>query len=1134
MNQAEIDLRKQLVLNAPGGDLNYSVVAGAGAGKSTMLSKRISQQIKNGEALESFVIITYTNVAANELRDKIAQELTEMLLDTTLSGIEKENITSALEKIELIQVSTIHSFLLQILREYAFESNLSLDAYKLEDDEDEERKEAFFKKWFETHYKEINKFRGDWDIKQQSDGKIINRLNAIMKNMFFDMSSLREDIVVDTKDHSAQLEQMAKDYVEKYLTIFIAFCTEVRAKWPNTKKGTPVLGVDDVHTMLNNVDAVQNNIKLGQPSFNDALLLSDAIEAFNKRVADIKRGKTFYGRGADDSGLVGLYPTLPSDEFEWNFGMKYEKFWLYSDKAAKLADYVIGMRDAYQKEIDSQAIELSDDDILYRAEKLLNSHPEILKKLRTQYTKIYVDEFQDTTACQARIVRLLAGKDGSGLSPFDPKENNIVLVGDPKQSIYRFTGAEKAVYDEVNGQIDTLPNTIAQKVNLDANFRSNTDIVNWVNDKFNTLIHSYNAMNSDWNVQEKNALHGVYTYEFTDPDGTGKYNENADFESVVNIIKELVSSDKYFIEEFNRKENTYSLRRIKYSDFMVITRTGTCLGEFLSCFNRAGIPVNLNGKVKFEDDIIAKNFIGILSYFANHKNAHKAYAAAQIVSGINGAKDDDAYIEDAKNQLSDLRHQFIKEKLDTPSIVKRILENEKLYLPQKSYSVEEVKEYKSHLYQMIEACLSKNDGDLRQFAELMKKYVEKDLKKSIPLQSDEDAVSLLNVHKAKGLTGNIVIIANRKNSTEARYDGFKSLGKYYPAASYKPGQKSLPVIFPSFGFDEALLKQARDEELAENTRLEYVAATRAAHALIIMPQFGNEKHPWFSSEIFDINNLPDIGAWIEDRKKDTGTYPISVLSKTGAAFENLANLRENLDKADMAKISSSVVDNINPSRLEPVGLTGYKPEDAGYVEEDDRPKGNIFGNVMHRTYELIVSRFLDIKDFDEAGREAHIKRIINQAISEQYEELHIEDNPDEFLAYLTQKMKEYYSKIILPIMESACEVYPEYSFSFYVPKEDVVDFKAKFNPYLRRLSPSREIQTDNIWINGTTDLVVKMQDGKIKVYDYKSDKRHGKPVADFEKSLMSKYEGQLSLYQYAIGKAFGVKDVDVEIIHLYK
>ena len=100
--------------------------------------------------------------------------------------------------------------------------------------------------------------------------------------------------------------------------------------------------------------------------------------------------------------------------------------------------------------------------------------------------------------------------------------------------------------------------------------------------------------------------------------------------------------------------------------------------------------------------------------------------------------------------------------------------------------------------------------------------------------------------------------------------------------------------------------------------------------------------------------------------------------------------------------------------------------------------------------------------------------------------------------------------------------------------EERAAFLSDFDRYVKCAKDVIEVGAGSIWVTGKTDLVVKQKDGKIKVYDYKSDAMNGKPLSLFEKSLEQKYEGQLSLYRYAIGKAFGTTDVETELIHLYR
>lgn len=1139
MKTAEKELRELLELKKAGkGNINYSIKAGAGGGKTTLLSKRICEQIVAGTPIEEFVVITYTNAAAAELRDKISDRLREVISSGKCAGDELKNAREALNSIELMQISTIHAFLLKILREYAFETGIVLDARMLEEEEDSERKERFFNNWYHKNFAEIQKFREDWTVTSQKSKKDNDYSRDVLKNMFFDIANVREEIVYDVSDHSADFEKMAQDYVAAWLPKLVIFKNAVMANRPNDKKGNPKNLNKDPQTMVDCIAEVEGATNIG---CTEAVTLSKAVGIIKSTIED---GKSFYGAAGDNTPLLGVIPDVPDYELEWDFKTLYDKYLSWSQKSAKVVGYVCKMQKEYQKEIDQEAMSLSNDDILYRAKELLSKHPEVLDKLRETYTKMYVDEFQDTTGLQASLVNMLSEKVGASGGTNDLQADKLIVVGDPKQSIYRFTGAEKAVYDSVDAMMAGMPASVAESVSLDTNFRSNKDVIDWVNNSFSKLMPTgYSPMDTDWTIAEKNALHGVYKYEPNlgmDANGKAlKYKRNNDVDAVVNLVEELVDNPHCFVEQPVRRDDgsfdTPILRKIKYSDIMIICKVTTNIKDYVEKFSEAGIPVNVQGKFKVDGDVVLRNFALVTEYLAGYKNKKKRITAAQIISGIDASSVDVEELKKVEEELRELRSYFREHDMDTAAIMSYLLTREELFLPKgEVQNLERVREYRIRLHQMVENCIEKNDGDISKFSDLMNEYIEKDIKREIPLESNENAVRLMNVHQSKGLTGQIVIIADRAQKEGCRYTGFKKAGKYYPTVSYKVSSESAASLFPAYGWDLNMLKQAYNDEAEEAIRLQYVAATRAAHVLIIMPLVYGNTYPnaWFSDEKYRYDSLPEINEWIQDREKDTTTYSLKDDSSvaTGATI-TLGALESNKKGADINLLTERQLVSITPSGLEPKGVTGYLPVDKGYAKED-RPGADVFGVVMHRVYELIFGRYEALKtcgDIDKA-----IGRIINQAILENTEKMHAGDKPKEFYTFLLPKMKDYFIKVIVPIMDEADEIYPEYTFSFYVEDAGRKAFINQFEPYFKDAKEEISIKNEPIWVNGQADLVVKKKDGSIKVYDYKSDAMNGKPVADFEASMDKKYAGQLALYRYAVGKAFGAKDVQTELIHLYR
>ena len=1140
MKSSEKDLRAILALDTPGkGCKNYSIKAGAGGGKTTLLSSRICKQIIAGTPIEEFVIITYTNAAAAELRDKISDRLGEVAASSTASETERNNAKNAMNSIELMQISTIHSFLLKILRENAFETGIVLDAKMLEDEEDNARKEKFFNKWYHEHFDEIQKYKWIYKLKNNTERDVTYE---VFFNMFTDIANVREDVMYDLADHTADFDKAAADYITAWLPKLILFKNTLMANRPLNKDTTPKKLNKAPLFIVDSISEVEGATTKG---CSEAVKLSQAVKEIKKI---IEKGDSFYGAAGTNAPLLGVIPDIPACCLDWDFETLYNDFMLSSKKASEVVDYVCNMQKEYQRENDAETMSLSNDDILYRADKLLSNHSDVLDKLRGTYTKLYVDEFQDTTGLQARLVKMLSESIGTAPTANDLQEDKLIVVGDPKQSIYRFTGAEKAVYDEVDAMMAGIPATWAESVSLDTNFRSNKAIVDWVNDKFSKLMpSSYLPMDTDWVVSEPSALHGVYKYEADlGVDGKGepvKYKKADDVTAVVELVNSLVDNTHCFVEEPVRKDidtfDTPSLRKIEYSDIMIICKNTTKIKNYVEKFAEYGIPVNVQGKFKVSEDEILRNFVLLVEYLAGYKNKKKRITAAQILSGLDASKVDADELKKAESELNELRVYFRENSMDSAAIVRYLLLREELYLPKgKLQASERVREYRIRLNQMVETCLSNNDGDMSQLSSLMNDYIEKEIKREIPLDSNEDAVRLMNVHQAKGLTGKIVIIADRSNDEKCRYGGFKNNGKYYPTVSFKISSRddAETKFIPTYGWDYDRLRQAYTEEMEESIRLQYVAATRAAHALIIMPLIYGKTYPnaWFSDEIYRYDSLPDVNEWIRDREADAKSYPIA--SSTSSATHkkyNLQNLEANKASADISKLLESQLISVTPSGLEPEGVTGYSPADSGYIKES-RPGGNVFGTVMHRVYELIFIRYEFLEKKSAADREKAIERIINQAILENYDDMRAEDKPKEFFEFLKAKMLEYYDKVIAPIMADAEEIYPEYTFSFFVEDSERAAFITDFGTFLKRAKDAIIIGDEPIWVNGQADLVVKNKDGSVKVYDYKSDAMNGKAATAFVKSIQNKYEGQLALYTYAIGKSFGVSDVQTELIDLYR
>lgn len=1126
-------------------DKNFSIMAGAGAGKTTLLSKRITNQIVKGIPIEEFAIITYTNAAAEELRAKITDSLERKICSGKLDDNEKKNVESALHRMDIMQTSTIHSFLLKILKEHAFESGISLNVRLLEDNEYLERLAKFYNEWFKRNSDIVDSVSRFFAYKS-TEGRINYHHRDVCRNLFYDIAEIRDDINVHSFDADKLIEQKAKAYVDDCwdeFEDFISYCKEEKNIPIKDQKAKGKEKYAAPLKVMNQLFDCYSDLCLQRSKGGSDESVAEGLYKVFRIITD---SKTKYFNKKDKEGKEDLIEALASDLVlhaknkhpEWldyNINNYIEFVINAAAGIQKILPELLKLREEYHAYIDSVSTEISNDDILYRTKKLLLDHSDILDLVRKQYSKIYVDEMQDTSIIQTDIVKMICEEPGSPALGGELSEKKLVFVGDPKQSIYRFAGAELEAYKNLDKSMDSLHEEKAESVVLRDNYRSNSSLVDWINKTYSIILGSdYSEMTTSWKVNDTDALHGVFQCK-----SASKEN------GLANLIINLIDNDKCFIEEIERDNKGNVLgrhkRRLRFSDIMVLFRNAKTAGDFASVLINSGIPSSVEGKTTLENDALANNLVNLLDYISDPNNETKLATAVHIVTGADYAKRSKETIE-CENCVKDTFKRITSECHSVEGIVQYLLQNKEMLMPDNSWSSTEENGDKGeegidetlkaeilHLHHMVETCLSDNEGDLSSLVNRMRAYIaEKDVRNLKP-EKEANEVRLMNIHKAKGLTGNVVIVVDkaRSNNTDYGYDGFRRDGNYYPASSYKIIEESSVKKLPSYGYDDELLEYAKNQNEKEAKRLEYVASTRAAHALIIA-KGGRSK--WFSDKAYELEELEDISEWLAKKNDDNESCEIES-RKDISRHIVLEDLVDSVSKMDTNKVGTAPVTDINPSRLEPDGVTGYTSNEKGY-KEDKRPVGSTFGTILHRVCELMVSQRAHIDSLDANAREEVIKKIVARALIEKIEDMD-EEEAAEINDYLCSVMPKYYSDVLVPILADAVEVHTEYPFSFYVPDEEVSDFMDDFNKYCKAASDPFEITSETIWVNGIADLVVKHKDGSVTVYDYKSDSRNGKPDNEFKKALMKKYEGQLSLYRYAIGKAFDESEVDSKILDLY-
>ena len=413
----------------------------------------------------------------------------------------------------------------------------------------------------------------------------------------------------------------------------------------------------------------------------------------------------------------------------------------------------------------------------------------------------------------------------------------------------------------------------------------------------------------------------------------------------------------------------------------------------------------------------------------------------------------------------------------------------------------------SKLWQMIENVFATDVKDGDSMAERFWSYRSKVLERELPLEEKAEAVRFMNLHKAKGLEGNIVVLTKRNEKMGFRAGAFRKGNMYYPALSDSHGKTK----WTSYTLLTDVFNAAEQEETEEQTRLAYVAATRAKQAFIVMDAISEGCMFCSANYDFDEQN-PD---------KSITKVLRSLPAKTSTSYviKNYVPVSQKLEPQETStgkKQDEAVYEKYSPSELETAFETRRQESDGidrTTLVKSNRPKGNIFGTAMHRGLELLIERWR--KDFTQSPEQLQrvIKACVNQAIFEGRNEIKKKEIAayQDFLSAILNAFSDWAYKEQLFANSNVAEVYTEYMFSYATGD---IEIKEK---------------TGEAWVNGTADLMILGKDGTLQILDYKSNRDDSLTEEQFVSALKETYSGQLALYKKSMARLFRIDESKISL-----
>jgi ATP-dependent exoDNAse (exonuclease V) beta subunit len=445
------------------------VEAAAGTGKTTALVSRMVALLRSGRAtLDRIVAVTFTEKAAGELKLRVREEIERVRGDGATPAGERARLDAALAGLELARIGTIHGFCADLLRERPVEARVDPLFEVAADDEASALVDRAFAGWFQRALadppegvRRVLRRRSGRDEDGGPRAMLRAAVERLVEHRDF-AAAWRQDPFDRDAEIDRLLERLAEvstlaararrpdDYLARSFQAIAAFVEEVRV-----------------------LEAVRGRDHDG---------LEAELRAFARgRHWRWTGGRAPYGRDLSREEAVSA-----RDRVERELDRIVEA--CDADLAPRLREELREVVAAYEAE-KARAGKLDFLDLLIRARDLIRGDETVRRDFQARYSHFFVDEFQDTDPLQVEILLLLAARDPGETDWREavPSPGKLFLVGDPKQSIYRFRRADVALYEEVKRRLLAAG---AELVHLTASFRGLPAIQAVVNAAFEPAMRA--------------------------------------------------------------------------------------------------------------------------------------------------------------------------------------------------------------------------------------------------------------------------------------------------------------------------------------------------------------------------------------------------------------------------------------------------------------------------------------------------------------------------------------------------------------------------------------------------------------------------------------------------------------------
>lgn len=919
---------------------NTMISAGAGSGKTKVLTQRVFNHLANNIDVDRLLVLTFTNAAAAEMKQRVIKLLVE---DNSLDPDLKK---AQLNKIDSAYIMTFDAYSLFLVKKYHQLLNVDKDIDIADSNIINGITDKFLDEIFEQQYVSNDIFK---DIISKYCVKDDDVVKGFVKslNKKLDLIYDRDNFIKTYNDLFFSTSHL-NDELDSYTSLLLQKLKQV------DELLNKISELDDLNRFFNNWQGINN------------LSSYEEIRSYVANIAPVrKKNKEEY-----DEDALALKEKIKDIIKEINELTKYDKSTLFNDVLInkdyvncllELAEELNRRINIYKKENNFYDF----IDIAKLAIEVVDKNDEIRESIKNNFYEILIDEYQDTSDIQELLISKISN-------------NNVYVVGDIKQSIYRFRYANPDIF---RTKYENYSNGInGKKIDLTNNFRSRFEVLRDINLFFNKTMSS-SVGGADY-TRGHQLIAGNLSYLKDD-----RYTcEILSYEKQKGIDSAYIEA-QLIADDIKSRVNTFKLKDhlCDYRDITILMDRSSKFDVFKEVLTANNIPTFIETEEKMSESDLLTVIRSIFKLLVNYDK--HAYISLER-SFLFETSDEDIFNNIINNQIftspTYIKINDIKTNIDTKTIsniLDEIMESFDVY--SKLVKIKDVHASNvkiDYLYQLANN-LNNLGYTYRDFNDYLVDVFDREDDIKFRIGSEvENAVRITNYHKSKGLEYNVV---------------------YYPCLSYSFNQqdkkgdflfdKNHGIIMPAFinnrGLRDTFIKELYKynydlEDIGEKIRLFYVALTRAKEKMIIINSFDEKidpvDYPLDDMTKASIKNYSSMLTYI---KNDLTNFIIN---------KNISEILENTSSKDIFTSltkSNKLVLKPNIEVIPQEVTTSHFSKQAGLIDQTTLDKMEL-GTKIHYYLEMLDFKSPDYSYVDNKYINK-IKQFMNSPLLENIQQAKI-------------------------------------------------------------------------------------------------------------------------------------------------